>query len=254
MCDEVITNNGVKNHQKRCKTFAMTDASNTVQVLVACAMKGIRFSSINCLRWGGTKEMGNQMKVCVIYSIRFTRMNFLWLGNTKETVSQIKVCVMYSIQFTRMNCLWFDNTKEMVRQIKVCAMYDMRFTRMNCLRWDNRTEMVQYNKYHKYCKVQIQRLQRPNSNNANIDISAKGSAADKSCMGLKQWLPTTLSYALPIRSLAFLEPLPFCSSCRLWSTNHSYFLLKCMFNLITFSTLALATKNLANIISGKVPR
>ena len=50
VCDAIIANGGVKNRKKRCKTFAMTDASNTVQVLVACAMKGIRFSSINCLR------------------------------------------------------------------------------------------------------------------------------------------------------------------------------------------------------------
>ena len=48
------------------------------------------------------------------------------------------------------------------------------------------TETVQYNKYHKYWKVQIQRLQRPNSNIASCIISKKGSAADKSCMGLTQ--------------------------------------------------------------------
>ena len=166
----------------------MKDTSNMVQILVACAIQGIWFSSINHFRWGGTKETGSQMKVCAMYSIRFTRMNCLSLGNTKETVSQIKVC----------------------------AMYDMRFTRMNCLRWDKRTEMVQYNKYHKYCKVQIQRLQRPNSNIASCVISEKGSAADKSCMGLTQWLPIALPYALPIRSLAFLEALPFRSTCRLW--------------------------------------
>ena len=186
MCDAIVANGGVKNPSKRCKTFAMEDASNTVKILVACAMKGIRFSSINCLRWGGTKETGSQMKVCVIYSIRFTRMNCLWLGNTKETISQIKVCAMYNIQFTRMNCLWLGNTKETVSQIKVCAMYDMRFTRMNYLRWDKRTKTVQYNKYHKYCKIQIQRLQRPNSNIASCVISKKGSAADKLCMGLTQ--------------------------------------------------------------------
>lgn len=76
-------------------------------------MQGIRFSSINRLRSGGTKETGSQMKVCAMYNIRFTQMNCLWLGNTKETVSQIK---------------------------GVCD------TRMNCLRWDMRTEMVQMNK------------------------------------------------------------------------------------------------------------
>ena len=113
---------------------------------------------------------------------------------------------------------------------------------------------VIYNKYHKYCKVQIQRLQCPNSNIANLIISAKGSAADKSCMGLTQWLQITLSYALPIQSLAFLEPLLFCSTRRLWPTYHSSFLINCMFNLSTLGTLALARKNLASVISGKVPR
>ena len=39
MCDAIITNGGVKNHQKRCKTFVMEDASNTVKILVACAIK-----------------------------------------------------------------------------------------------------------------------------------------------------------------------------------------------------------------------
>ena len=50
VCDTIIANGGVKNRQKRCKTFAMEDASNTVQIVVACAMHGIRFSSINCLQ------------------------------------------------------------------------------------------------------------------------------------------------------------------------------------------------------------
>ena len=31
VCDAIITNGGVKNRQKRCKTFAMMDASNTVR-------------------------------------------------------------------------------------------------------------------------------------------------------------------------------------------------------------------------------
>ena len=30
VCDAIIANAGVKNHQKRCKMFAMMDASNTV--------------------------------------------------------------------------------------------------------------------------------------------------------------------------------------------------------------------------------
>ena len=122
-CDAIIANGGVKNRQKRCKTFAMEDASNTVQILVACAMQGIRFSSINCLRWGGTKETGSQMKACAIHNIRFTRMNCLWLGNTKETVSQMKVCAIYGMRFTRMNCLRWDMRTEMFKWTR-CVWYE----------------------------------------------------------------------------------------------------------------------------------
>ena len=50
VCDAIIANGGVKNLSKRYKTFVMEDASNTVQILVVCAMQGIRFSTINCLR------------------------------------------------------------------------------------------------------------------------------------------------------------------------------------------------------------
>ena len=77
VCDATIASGGVKSHQKRCKKFAMEDASNTVQILVVCAMQGIQFSSINYLQRGGTKETGNKVEMCAIYSIRFTRMNCL---------------------------------------------------------------------------------------------------------------------------------------------------------------------------------
>ena len=50
VCDAIIANGGVREMSKMSKMFAMTDASNTVQILVACAMMGIRFSSVNCLR------------------------------------------------------------------------------------------------------------------------------------------------------------------------------------------------------------
>ena len=50
VCGAIIANSGVKEPSKRCKTFAMMDASNTVQIFVACAIQGVRFSSINCLR------------------------------------------------------------------------------------------------------------------------------------------------------------------------------------------------------------
>ena len=49
VCDAIIANDGVKEPSKRYKVFAMMDASNMVQILVACAMQGIRFSSINYL-------------------------------------------------------------------------------------------------------------------------------------------------------------------------------------------------------------
>ena len=52
----------------------------------------------------------------------------------------------------------------------------------------------------------------------------------------------------------FLEPTPFCRRRRRWSTDHSFLQNKCRANLISFSTLALRTKNLVNIISGKVSR
>ena len=39
MCDAIIANGGVKNHQKRCKTFTMEDASNTVQILVVFVIR-----------------------------------------------------------------------------------------------------------------------------------------------------------------------------------------------------------------------
>ena len=50
VCDAIIANGGVREPSKMCKTFAMTDASNTVQIFVECAMQGIRFSSVNYLR------------------------------------------------------------------------------------------------------------------------------------------------------------------------------------------------------------
>jgi hypothetical protein len=45
------------------------------------------------------------MRVCAMYGIEFTRMNCMRLVNTIERVSQIKVYAMEGIQFTRMNCL-----------------------------------------------------------------------------------------------------------------------------------------------------
>ena len=50
VCDALITSGDVKKLQKSCKTFVMEDASNTVQILVACAMQGTRLTHSNCLR------------------------------------------------------------------------------------------------------------------------------------------------------------------------------------------------------------
>ena len=113
---------GCKNRQKRCETFAMTDAPNTVQILVACAMQGIWFSSINCLWWGGTKEMGSQMKVCAIYIIRFTRMNCVWLGNTMEMVQLNKMCVIRGKQVCNHKCVRRPIITQTIAANKPCDM------------------------------------------------------------------------------------------------------------------------------------
>ena len=95
-----------KKPSKRCKTSAMTDASNTVQILVACAMQGIRFSSINfsCVCDAMTKETGSQMKACAIYSIQFTRMNCVIRqhngnGSTEQDVCDTRHIVHSDEQF-----------------------------------------------------------------------------------------------------------------------------------------------------------
>ena len=48
VCDELIANGDVKNHQKRCKTFVMAEPSNTVQILVVCAIQATRLTRSNC--------------------------------------------------------------------------------------------------------------------------------------------------------------------------------------------------------------
>ena len=109
-----------KTRQKRCKTFAMEDASNTVQILVACAIQGIQFSSIKFLRWGGTKETGSQMKACVIYNMWFTRMNCVWLGNTMETVQLNKMCVIHGKLVCNQKCVRRPIITEMIAANKPC--------------------------------------------------------------------------------------------------------------------------------------
>ena len=109
----------------------MMDASNTVQILVECAMKGIRLIQQNCLRWGRTTETGSQINVCAIYGIQFAPMNCLLLGSATKTVSRIKVCVIYDIRFTRTNYFQLGNTTETVQLNKMCVIHGKQPTRMN---------------------------------------------------------------------------------------------------------------------------
>ena len=124
VCDAIIANGGVKNCQKRCKSFAMADTLNTVQILVACAMKGIRFSSMNCLRWGGTKETGSQMEACAIHSIRFTRMNCLRWDMRTETVQLNKMCVIHGKHVCNPKCVWRPIRTHTVAANKTCVLCD----------------------------------------------------------------------------------------------------------------------------------
>ena len=83
----------------------MADTSNAVQILVACAMLGIRLIHTNYLRLDRTIEMGSNINVRAIYGIQFAPMNYLLLAKATKMVSQIKVCMMYGIQFAPMNRL-----------------------------------------------------------------------------------------------------------------------------------------------------
>ena len=116
-----------------CKTFAMTDASNTVEILVACGMQAIRCSSINCVRCGGTKQMGCQMMACGMFSIQFTQMNCLWWGGITKTGRQMKVCVIYGMRFTRMNCLHWDKRIETVQYNKMCVIRGKHVCNQKCV-------------------------------------------------------------------------------------------------------------------------
>ena len=122
VCDAIIANGGVKNRQKRCKTFAMEDASNTIQILFACAMQDTWLIHSNCLRWGRTTEMGSQKKVCAIYGIQFTRMNCVWLGNTMETVQLNKMCVIRGKQVRNLKCVRRPIITQMIAANKPCEL------------------------------------------------------------------------------------------------------------------------------------
>ena len=104
----------------------MEDASNMVQILVACAMQGIWFSSMNYLRWGRTKETGSQMKACAIYIIRFTRMNCLWLGKRTKMVQYNKMCVIRSKQVCNQKCVQRPIITQTIASNKmyvICSVY-----------------------------------------------------------------------------------------------------------------------------------
>ena len=87
----------------------------------------------------------------------------------------------------------------------------------------------------------------------NITASKSGFETSHFCKGVSHWEvmygvdTMTSDYSVIWSSKmksAFLEPTPFCRRRRRWSTDHSFLRNKCRANLITFSTLALRTKNL----------
>ena len=133
VCDAIIANGGVKNPSKRCETFAMAEPSNMVQILVACAMTGIRLIHSNCLRWGRTTETGSHYNVCAMQDTRLIYSNCLRWGRTTETGNHINVCAIYGIRFTRTNYFRLGNTTETVQLNKMCVICGIQFTWMNCL-------------------------------------------------------------------------------------------------------------------------
>ena len=115
MCDAIITNGGVKNPSKRCKTFAMDDTSNTIQILVACAMRGIRLISMNCLRWDQTTETGSQIKVCTIYGIQFTLKNRLRLWHRTQFRRRVSDhSVVFGPSCSSVCWFWFNYMHELL--------------------------------------------------------------------------------------------------------------------------------------------
>ena len=123
VCYAIITNGGVKNPSKRCKTFAVTNASNTVHILVACAIHIIRVTRMNCLWLGNTKETVSQIKVCVIYDIRFTRMNCFRLGKRTKTVQLNKMCVIRGKQVCNRKCVGRPITTQTIPVNKPCVLW-----------------------------------------------------------------------------------------------------------------------------------
>ena len=94
VCDALITNDDVKNRQKRCKTFAMNDTSNTIQILVACAMKGIQLICTNCFAMRQNNRNGQpDQGVCDIRHMVHSDKLFLIRQET-ETIQLNKMCVI----------------------------------------------------------------------------------------------------------------------------------------------------------------
>ena len=124
----------------------MEDASNTGQIWVVCAMRGIRFSSINCLQWGRRTEMGRQIKACAIYGIQFSRINCLWWGRTTKTGSQMKVYAIYVIQFTLMNYVRWAKRTKMVQLNKMCVIRGKQVCNQKRVRRPIRTQTITANK------------------------------------------------------------------------------------------------------------
>ena len=124
----------------------MAEPSNTVQILVACAMQDTRLIHSKCVRWGRTTETGSHNNVCAMQGTRLIHSNCLQWGRTTEMGSCINVCAIYGIQLTQMNYFRLGNTTEMVQLNKMCVICSIQFTWMNCLRWAKRTQTSRVNK------------------------------------------------------------------------------------------------------------
>ena len=136
VCDAIIANGGVKNVKKVAKRLRWRIPSNTVQILVACAMQGILFSSINYLGWGGTKDTGSQMKACAIYNIRFTEMNCVWLGNTMETVQLNKMSVIRGKQVHNQKCVRRPIITQTIPANKPCDLLCLQKNNVYIYNWN----------------------------------------------------------------------------------------------------------------------
>ena len=83
--------------------FAMEDASNMVQILVACAMQGIWFCSINY--WRNKSNGKPDEGVCYVQHTVHSDELFVIRKHKRNGQPDQGVCAIYSMRFTRMNCL-----------------------------------------------------------------------------------------------------------------------------------------------------